>query len=192
MQHIWITWGLSLLGGLAVSLLPATANDSVYTKLNLEDECAILMPFDETEPGSGVAWVCRGFRGIGVFVAEGDLRFTVTPLVEGLPTLSDGSLTYPDFETLPGFNRINDTLEWRLDATGDPIATILRWFEDTGDGSGAERQYLIVTRALPGGQCHVARVNANTVSKANQVARDIADTQSAAFRCGVDQVQIIE
>ena len=158
--------------------MPVLANDSVYTKLVLED-CTIVDDYNEEEGGDSIALVCHGQDGIPVYVAEGDLRFTVAPLPKGYR----GPV---QFETLSPFNTLSETLEWRRDDAGNIIATIQRWFTDSGDGRTGET--LVVTRVAADGVCHVAEIDALANKGANAMARDIADRQAAAFRCGQDEV----
>ena len=158
--------------------MPVLANDSVYTKLVLED-CTIVDDYNEEEGGDSIAFVCHGQDDIPVYVAEGDLRFTVSPLPKGYR----GPV---QFETLPPFNSLGETLEWRRDDAGNTVATILRWFTDGGDGRKGET--LVVTRVAADGVCHVAEIDALANKEANAMARDIADGQAAAFRCGQDEV----
>ena len=48
--------------------------DSAYTKVEVEN-CLVVM--QDSESGS-VAWMCEGYRGMELYVAEGDLRFFVS------------------------------------------------------------------------------------------------------------------
>jgi hypothetical protein len=71
-----------------------------------------------------------------VRVAEGDLRFLVSYGANAAGEIAAG-------QTVPQFNTINETLEWRLDGAGRAFATILRFFTD---GEGEKEQILVVTR----------------------------------------------
>ncbi|MFT6657958.1 hypothetical protein [Maritalea sp.] len=155
----------------------AQTNDSVYTKLDLDNECSIIQADD-----FGATLACPGYRGYPVMVAEGDLRMFVS---YGLDSLNERAAE----QTLSAFNTIGETLEWRLAnrATGwTPIATILRFF--TEDGMGDKQQYLIVTKVKLGETCQVARINASKYKNANQIARDVADTMAEGFNCANEPI----
>jgi len=155
----------------------AQNNDSVYTKLDLENECSIIQADD-----FGATFACPGYRGYPVMVAEGDLRMFVS---YGLNSLNERAAE----QTLSAFNTIGETLEWRLAnrASGwTPIATILRYFTD--DGMGDRQQFLIVTKVKQGATCQVARINASKYGNANQIARDVADTMAENFDCANEPI----
>ncbi len=162
--------------GLGVALVvaasvPAAAQQSTYTSLDL-GKCR-QEPIDPRDPLQSGVWHCDGYAGIPVLVMEGDLRFFV----------SYGQFADTEFaaeQTLPPFNTISDTLEWRLDAAGVPFATILRFFTDTGDG--AQRQILVVTR-IESPACHIAYVDAGANPNANDLARQAADLFARSFHC---------
>jgi hypothetical protein len=162
----------------------AETNDSVYTSLDLaqcRQEAA-----DPEDPVSGGVWWCAGYQGMPVRVAEGDLRYLVSYGENAADEIAAG-------ETLPAFNRIGETLEWRLhdDPTADgrrPIATILRYFTEAEGGS--EGQVLVITKiGGPGQICHVGYVDATANPEANLIARQIADSLAPTFGCGRDVAQ---
>lgn len=164
-------------------VLPAWAADvsGVYTRLDL-DQCRqeARPPAEPDEPVDGATWWCVGYDGMPVRVAEGDLRFLISYGPNAAEELAAG-------QTLPQFNTINQTLEWRLDGSGRPFATILRYFIDIelGDRTG-KGQVLVVTKlGGPGQICHVGYVDALATPNANAVAREIAD-RSPDFVCGQD------
>jgi len=165
--------------GLAVPAV-AAENASAYTKIIL-DQCQE-QPTDPEDPLQSGVWWCEGYDGIPVRVAEGDLRFLVSYGADAANEIAAG-------QTLPAFNTIGDTLEWRL-ARGSggalrPFATILRFFTDSGDGQ--KGQYLVVTKlGGPGQVCHVGYVNALLNPDANVVARQVADNAAPDFVCGKD------
>lgn len=162
---------------------PTQANDSAYTDLDL-DTCRTI-----EADAMGASLLCKGFKGLAVHFKEGDLRQSVVfgPVDR---ELQDGA-----FESFSAFNRVNDKIEWRLDASGKPFAAILRWFiENPGpDGSPSPEstgQVLVVSRvATPDypGSCFVGMVDAKTTGNANLVARQVADQIAAGFDCGMDQ-----
>ncbi|MFN3318474.1 MAG: hypothetical protein ACK43M_07015 [Allorhizobium sp.] len=127
---------------LAANILSATAaqaNDSAYTDLNL-DNCQTI-----EADAMGASLLCKGFNGLGVHFKEGDLRQSV------LFGPVDRELQHGAFESFSAFNRVNDKIEWRRDASGKPFATILRWFiENPGPGGSpspeSTGQVLVISR----------------------------------------------
>ncbi|VAW19118.1 hypothetical protein MNBD_ALPHA12-731 [hydrothermal vent metagenome] len=159
----------------------AASFDSVYTKLDLND-CKQI-PYSATEVADGASYACMGYDNTLVYVAEGDLRMFVS---YGLNALKEKAAQ----QTLPAFNTINDTLEWRLiyeNGKWQPFATILRWYTQSGDPSSQKGEILVVTKLEPGNVCHVAYINARLVPEANKIARDIADKTVAGFNCKTDK-----
>lgn len=169
---------LSILLTLPVAVAAAEMT-STYTKIIL-DKCA-LREAPTGEDTFGGSWDCPGFAGIPVYVAEGDLRMFVSFGADAENEPAAG-------QTLPNFNTINETLEWRL-RNGRPIATILRWFPDKGDG-GKPGSILIVTRVAPGSTCQIARIDAQANRNANVMARQAADTLSDRHNCNEPPVII--
>lgn len=159
--------------------------DSAYTKIDL-NACPYTPPASP-EGTDGGRWTCAGYEGIPVHVAEGDLRMFVSFGANAADEPAAG-------QTLPQFNTINETLEWRLVSDGGgwrPFATILRWFPETADavsGQSVTGQVLVVTRLGAGETCQVARIDAAAVRNANERAREIADTRARAFDCATDPI----
>lgn len=154
---------------------------SAYTKLDL-DACQWRQPAgDEQEGVDGGTADCPGFAGIPVYVSEGDLRMFVS-------FGHDAENEPAAHQTLPNFNSINDTLEWRL-RDGRPFATILRWFPSEGSG-GKQGNILIVTRIAPGATCQVARIDAQVNANANVLARQAADKFANGFDCSQEPMTI--
>ncbi len=123
----------------------AAENASAYTKIIL-DQCQQQPPDPEDPLQSGVWW-CEGYERMPVRVAEGDLRFLVSYGADAANEIAAG-------QTLPAFNTIGDTLEWRLARGGDgalhPFATILRFFTNFGrwpEGAVSGRHQARRTRA---------------------------------------------
>lgn len=158
---------------LAVPLLSVGAAaeeiSSAYTKLD-KGACKDVTPLDAG--GFGGISKCTGYDGIEVRVAEGDLRMFVS-------YGPDAAKQTAAEQTLPQFNTIGDTLEWRL-ADGKPFATILRfrWDSDNGEGST-----LVVTKLGTTDACHVGYVTATGNPNANVLAREVADTLARGFDC---------
>ncbi|MET1415994.1 hypothetical protein ABVF61_27235 [Roseibium sp. HPY-6] len=147
---------------------------NAYTTINLE-RCTQVESADE-EGTFGGSWNCPGYGGFDVLVAEGDLRMFVSfgPDAGHEPAAR---------QTLPRFNTINETLEWRL-RDGVPFATILRWFPSLDDGRKTG-SVLIVTQLKPGSICQIGRVDAQVNPGANQMSRDLADTMAGTYDCSV-------
>ena len=169
---------LRSLAGVAFSVAafaaPAEAEISAYTALDLAT-CR-MEPVNPKDPLQSGIWHCDGHLGAPVYVAEGDLRFFVS---YGPNAAAEIAAT----QTLPPFNRIHTTLEWRLDPAGFPFATILRFFTDRGDGT--EGQILVVTR-IGGPVCHVAYVDARANANANALAQQAADLFARSFNCDIN------
>lgn len=179
---------VSLLAAFAASALTAVPGhaagriDSAYTRLNFA-ECEVIVPASD-EGTAGDTLRCAGYRGIPVYVAEGDLRMLVSfgPNAAGETAAS---------QTLPAFNTINETIEWRLVDEGGwtPFATIQRWYPQIDDGDTSRTgQVLVVTRLGTGETCHVAYIDAARTPDANVVARRIADEEARSFRCDADEI----
>jgi len=178
-----MTWLTFLIAVLLVAG-PAAANEknSVYTSLDL-DACR-QEPLNADDPVDGGTWWCDGYEGMPVRVSEGDLRFFVS---YGEAAAGEIAAT----QTLPAFNTINKTLEWRLELGRDDgrwhaFATILRFFTDAGEGA-ARAQFLVITKlGGPGQICHIGTVNALLNPDANVLARRVADEAASGYVCGVD------
>ncbi|MCL6707362.1 hypothetical protein M8R20_10155 [Pseudomonas sp. R2.Fl] len=161
----------------------AAANESSYTDLDF-DKCQTIAA-DEM----GASMTCPGFKDYPVHFKEGDLRQSV------LYGYADRELIDGAFESFSPFNRVHTKIEWRLDASGKPVAAIHRWFlENVGpDGVPTEEsmgQVLVVSHvAQPdhGGACFVAFVDALANRNANELARQVADEKAATFECGMEK-----
>jgi hypothetical protein len=147
---------------------------SAYTTLK-PDACRDATPLDAG--GYGSVFMCKGYDGIDVRVAEGDLRMFVS-------YGPDAATQTAAEQTLPQFNTVGETLEWRL-AGGKPFATILRFRWDSDNGQGST---LVVTKLGQTDACHVAYVTATGNPNANVLARKVADTLSRGFDCAADRI----
>jgi len=148
---------------------------SAYTPLKL-DACKIVTPPQAEEDGG--AFLCEGYGGMDVRVAEGDLRM----FVSYGPNAAEQTAAQ---QTLPQFNTIGETLEWRL-ADGAPFATILRFRWDSDNGQGST---LVVTTLGKSDACHVAYVTATENPSANALARKVADEEARGFDCARDRAR---
>lgn len=158
---------------LAALATPAAAEfQSAYTDINLDD-CLLLEADD-----FGASWACPGYRGYPLYVAEGDIRFFLS---YGFDARNEPVIR----QTLPPFNYLGKTMEWRLsDESGRwlPVATIVRYFTQREEGDG-EAQVLVVTALREGVTCHVAYIDATANADANEMAREAADRLAADFDC---------
>ncbi len=173
-----IRFGLTL--ALVIAGSQAAAAESVYTKL-VFDDCVTL-----STDLQGGRLHCPGYKGYGITFEEGDLRQAVRFGHVGNDEL---------FESFGVFNRINDTIEWRLDDNGVPRAAILRWFLENPDLQTGEvtpqttGQVLVVSRVGQPGDaraCVVGFVDAKANANANVIARVVADGLAGSFGCGSD------
>lgn len=161
--------------GLLLAMVPAAgAAESAYTPLVL-DKCDNVTPPEMAEQGA--VFRCKGYGGIAVRVAEGDLRMFVSYGDRAKDQTAAG-------QTLPMFNMIGETLEWRVE-DGKPFATILRYHWDS-DGLGGGST-LVVTKLGKTDACHVAYVRAEENPDANKLAREIADKDARRFSCERDR-----
>ena len=172
------------LGAGIIISAPAHAGqfDSAYTKIDLD-----MCPKRE-EWELGASFTCEGYKGWPLIVAESDLRFYIAYSED-----TEGQTSFG--QTIPAFNTIHDTLEWRLkkgpDGGWQPLATILRYYTDgaAADGSTKQGEVLVVTKIRADDSCHIAHINALTVPDANLVARRIADEKAASFDCENGEIE---
>lgn len=153
---------------------PAAAQqiESSYTDLDL-NLCTVVQSDD-----FGTTWACPGLKGLPVMVAEGDLRMFVS---YGLTSTTEKAAQ----QTLSPFNRLGDTIEWRVsNAEGQwkPFATILRFHTQGAEGE-PDGEILVVTKVAPGATCHVAYIDAAANPDANALARQAADEKASGFDC---------
>lgn len=164
---------LRLAAVLAVAMAePAAAQTSAYTALDLA--LCSQRPTDPRDELPLIVWDCPGYAGISVLVSESDGRISIAYGVAGPAELGLG-------QTLPEFNTVGETLEWRVDGAGTPYATILRYLIDPGDG-GTRGEVLVVTR-LGNPYCHIAYVDALANTDANALARRAGDLFARSFDC---------
>jgi hypothetical protein len=140
---------------------------------------------DAAKDGEGdwTVWLCAGIGGRVVLVSEDDLRMTVS-IGRTRASATEEPASKQGFSP---FNRIHDTLEWRM-IKGAPFATIQRWFlSDSAnpdkDGRPTPVAMLVVTRLNPA--CHIAYVDviANAGTNANELARKAANEHARTFDC---------
>ena len=162
------------LGGMLLAATPAVAADLVSTYTDLDLNQCIQTDTDEI----GATFACEGLNGMPVRVSESDLRMTVSygESAEDEPAMSQG---------FGPFNRLGARIEWlsRASDPENPVATILRWYLQRGEGPG-ESQILVVTQLPPQTVCQIAWIDASANSNANVLARRAAAELAGDFDCG--------
>ena len=162
------------LGALLLAALPADAAGLVSTYSDLDLSRCIQTDTDEV----GATFACEGLNGVPITVSEGDLRMTVSygENAEDEPAMSQG---------FGPFNRLGAKIEWLspADDPESPVATILRWYLQRGEGPG-ESQILVVTQLPPQAVCQIAWIDATANSNANVLARQAAAALAGDFDCG--------
>ena len=169
-------------GLIAAAAHPAlAANTSVYTTYNI-DKCPKL-DVDNTDQGDSGSWLCKGYAGLKIYFAEGDLR----SLLAFGKTPQKHCATH---QTFNGFNSVDAKVEWRLDK-GKAIATIQRWkvSYDSGDSSKM-KSWLVVTKLQADDSCNMAIVE-GAYPNANAKARELADQMSPTFTCKKGEEKIL-
>ena len=144
---------------------------SAYTTLDL-DGCEVLT--SNPEEGASTTWRCPGYKGVALFVQEGDLRFDV-----------DAGVENDRFDTPSPFNRLGETVEWRM-KDGAPVAVIFRYIVHNEIGPQPTELAVESIGTPRSAGCRVGRV-AGSAPDANRQARRIADESAAAFDCANDQ-----
>ena len=176
---------LVLLLGLALPAgVQAQKVSSAYTSYDWADDCRTL---DQDAPrdaaGMGFRLICPGPDGMHVMLTDGDARVSM-----------DYGRT-PDFgpwESFASFSSVHDTVEWRRHETGGApriVATIHRWF--VGPDPDPREVLIISTVAHGAGEesCIVGLVDAGRTTRANALARKVADARAPGFRCGQDRIR---
>lgn len=173
----------SLIAILALSA-PACAqageggNDSAYVRVF--DNCTTYQAEDEPVHFSD----CTGLAGWTVHIVAGEHGAAVAYSQRGKEAQWREN---PPRAAI--FQDLGQVMEWRLDGSGAPFATIYRSIF-TGYQAGEGGQYLTVAALRPEGElgaCHVAYVEAAQQPNANQIARDAADYLAPDWQCGVEE-----
>jgi hypothetical protein len=161
----------------ALAITPAQAAfNSAYTDLDF-DQCLVLDADDFVSQ-----WSCPGYRGYPLKVIQADLRFA---LQFGFNLDQE-----PKRQTLPPFNTLGPTLEWRLSNESGrwlPIATIARYDTASKANGTPDGEVLVVTQLKPGQTCHIAYIDARANPDADVLARAAADT-AGRFDCASDTI----
>jgi hypothetical protein len=151
--------------------------ESAYTN-TAGKACKVL---DSDEQSEWSLFKCPGYKGIDVWIGEGDLRTLVAYGKTGQDE--------PAFQTTFGpFNTIGDKIEWRL-KDGKPFATILRWKVDGGEDL-PKGEMLVVTQLKAGQQCWIAVIAAHKNQDANELARQAADELGGTVDCNTSEPEL--
>ena len=102
------------------NLAAAGESSSVYTDLDLEEDCTVFASAEEGE-GDWANLVCSGYRGYPVFIYSGDLREST---FYGFPPGGDLA---PAWESFSAFNSIGSRIEWSRRGIS-PAATTSAWW----------------------------------------------------------------
>jgi hypothetical protein len=184
---------LCALPGLIVLSLSAPAHgaSSVFTSASIDKGCEnVGTPSPEDVDMGNMSLRCSGYKNYPFYFNAYDNRESTYFGHLGKAILDGGGET---FET---FNYIGDKIEWRLDNSGVPRATILRYSiqnlnpKTSEPDSSREGQVLVVSRVgqpddLTG--CVTAYVDALENKDANELARKLADEQAPNFPCGKEK-----
>lgn len=176
---IGVLMGIGNVGGHA-----GTAPESAYSTFDWEKDCKVLDSAPADVPASWVRLKCPGYKSYPIFVVQDDQRMSV-----GYGDVDPKSMRWESFQ---GFNRVNETVEWRLKSTRgemQPFVTIHRWFVSHDVG---ELPVLVVSSVAgpeSGQSCPVGYVDAAANEEANKLAREVADTVALDFICGEDEAR---
>lgn len=126
---------------------------------------------------------CKGPAGQKVVFVDMGLMFGVQ--------FGKDAMKQPPFRAAD--KSIGDKIEWHLDATGKPYASILRVYvgeESNWPKKPQTHQVLVVTKISGDDACHIAYINAR-IPNANAKAAEIADTRTPSFNCASDKPERI-
>ena len=177
----WLTFSALIV--FAASSAGAQTIESAFTDFHLK-KCRHTPGKVEEDYGE---WRCKGYANIPIYMTAGDQRVMISfgPRADKEPAAR---------QTLASFNGEGKRIEWRIDKiSGKAFATIMRWSTtkpgDNGDPIPGEM--MVVTRLPPGAVCHVGYVDGLANKSADELAREIADKQARAFRCGQDKPVVL-
>lgn len=164
---------------IAGSALPAEAPQSVYTNLD-EDTCRTLTE-GEIEGRYETVGICEGVGDWTLYRRADDHgEWSAYSESSDIPVLEYGGY-------IGNFGSFHNVVEWRLDSSGKPFATIHRYYSMETDTSGemTRTSVLIVTALNPGADpesCHVGYIR-GSIPNANVLARDLADNTAREYDC---------
>ncbi|BCW90341.1 hypothetical protein sos41_35090 [Alphaproteobacteria bacterium SO-S41] len=175
MRYATIAVTAALLAGPAVA-----KSESAYTKIYTPD--AKCKTVEQNDDEGWAVSKCPGYKGIDVWIADGDNRVMVAYGAKGR---DEAAMS----QTFSFFNVTGETIEWRL-KDGKPVATILRWKIDGGEDL-PKGEMLAVTQLTPGNQCWIAVVAAHKNKDANELARKAADELAGTVDCANTPAKIV-
>lgn len=126
--------------------------------------------------------LCPGMDGWPVWVSVVDLR-TFVSVGQNAERHRAAKQSLGAFNAIFAGRTPRATLEWRYDVREGkkvPYATILRYRTRTEATKG---EVVVVSRLVPGDNCHVAYIDALANPDAIALARRIADTTARTFDC---------
>ncbi len=172
-------WLAALLPLVLVPAPSAAAEfSSAYTDFDLS-RCVRIEKADGQEFYG--TWSCKGFRGLPLTYAEGDLRGM-------LAVGKNGKRHCAMVQTFGPFNSPGSRIEWRL-KNGKAIAMILRWKVSDPERSDVTHDWLAVTKWTARDSCRVAVVQ-GSLKNANALARQAADQTAEEFDCARDEARV--
>tara|TARA_R110002095_G_scaffold170150_2_gene147805 strand:- start:1174 stop:1956 length:783 start_codon:yes stop_codon:yes gene_type:complete len=180
MQHFVSTSLIFVLALAAPACAQSNAgvNDSAYVRVF--DDCTTR----ESEEDPVFFSDCTGYGDWTVHILAGEHGAAVAYSRRGLE--AQWSENPPRVGV---FQDLGQVMEWRLNGSGQPFATIYRSVF-TGYEAGDGGQYLTVSALRSEGElgaCHVAYIEAAQQPNANQIARDAADYLAPDWQCGVEE-----
>ena len=169
---------------LFLSASPSLA-ESVYTKLDL-DACKSI-----EENDLGGTWICEGWGGYPVEFSEGDIRQSLF-----IGHLGDWAQKN-HWESFGPFNHVGGTIEWLVDGKKAKAAISRFIIENSNPETGepdkaSQGQVLVIFKVGQKGEgeaCTVGYVDARANPEPNEMARKVAQTEVAGFKCRVDEPQ---
>jgi hypothetical protein len=164
---------LAALSALCLTAAPAMAGGtSQYVAFDL-DKCQLTEKPDEYVFEG--AWRCKGLAGYDMFFGGFDARN-----LAGFGKSADNNCAY--LKTFNGFNSMLSPVEFRFRGK-TPVAAIQRW-SVVADPETPEKSitWLVVNKLANGTSCQMHFV-AGSYPKANERAREVADTLAEGFDC---------
>jgi hypothetical protein len=160
--------------------LTASRAESVYTRVDLDNDCTLL---EKSDDGGG-SWKCQGYKDYPIWFSEGDARQSIF-----YGHLGDW---YKEtaWESFGPFNHYGGTVEWLIE-NGKPFAAISRFFIQNSeeDIPKNEGQTLVISKVGQSGMgeaCVAAYVDARANKEPNALARKVAGEVVKGFKCRVD------
>ncbi|MEZ5476914.1 MAG: hypothetical protein R3E95_05355 [Thiolinea sp.] len=157
-----------------VAAIGGNPYDSSYTSIRSAD-CQTL----SRDEHGGIVQRCPSFNGVGVKVLEGDLRQSITLVLDG----RDRPLDFWTWVT-PGFSSLGDLVEWRhVKRHPEQIAgMIVRLTAAENPDPERTTSYLVVSKLTADEVCVVGKVPPQVRENQNVKARALAE-RAAEMPC---------